>query len=75
MATEPLRASEAARRLEIPTMDPLRLARNGQLRYKMVGGIARIPEDALDEYRVSPSYLDRCDRQPAIIVSRRRWRR
>jgi excisionase family DNA binding protein len=48
---EPLRASEAARRLEMPTKDLLRLIHERQIRYVMVDGIAHVPEDAIDEYR------------------------
>jgi len=51
MATEPLRAKEAARRLEVPTKELLRLVYERKIRYVMVEGIAHFPEDALDEYR------------------------
>lgn len=51
MATEPLRATEAARRLGIPTKDLLRLIRERKIRYVMVKGIAHVPVDALDENR------------------------
>jgi excisionase family DNA binding protein len=49
--TEPLRASEAARRLGVPTRKILRLIYQHELRYVMVNGIAHIPADALEEYR------------------------
>ena len=51
MAGEPLIAAEAARRLELPTQELLRLVYERKIRYVMVDGIAHIPEDALDEYR------------------------
>ena len=46
-----LRASEAARRLGVPTKELLRLIQNKQIRYVMVDGIAHVPEDALEEFR------------------------
>jgi excisionase family DNA binding protein len=51
MPTEPLRASEAARRLDLPTKELLRLIHERKIRYVMVDGIAHVPEDAIDEYR------------------------
>lgn len=51
MATEPLIAAEAARRLALPTKELLRLVYERKIRYVMVEGIAHFPEDALDEYR------------------------
>jgi excisionase family DNA binding protein len=51
MTGELLRASEAARRLGIPTKEVLRLVRERQIRYVMVDGIAHVPDDALEEYR------------------------
>ncbi len=51
MASEPLRASEAARRLGMPTKDLLRLVHERKIRYVMVKGIAHIPMDALEEYQ------------------------
>jgi excisionase family DNA binding protein len=51
MTTELLRASEAARRLGLPTKELLRLVRERQIRYVMVNGIAHVPDDALEEYR------------------------
>lgn len=51
MPTELLRAPQAARRLEMPTKDLLRLVYDRKIRYVMVKGIAHIPSDALDEYR------------------------
>ncbi|HEX3796514.1 MAG TPA: hypothetical protein VHV57_18615 [Acidimicrobiales bacterium] len=53
MSPELLRASEAARRLEIPTKELLRLVVGQRIRYEMVNGIAPIPEDAVTEYRAS----------------------
>ena len=46
-----LRATEAARRLGVPTKELLRLIQNKQIRYVMVDGIAHVPEDALEEFR------------------------
>jgi excisionase family DNA binding protein len=55
MESEPLRASEAARRLGIPTVELLRLVYEHRIRYVMVNGIAHIPPAALDEYRAEAS--------------------
>lgn len=55
MATEPLRATEAARRLGISTKELLRLIHERKIRYVMVKGIAHVPVDALDEYRARAS--------------------
>ena len=49
--TGPLRASEAARRLDVPTCEIIRLIYQHELRYVMVNDIAHIPADALEEYR------------------------
>ena len=51
MTAESLRASEAARRLDLPTKELLRLIHDRKIRYVMVDGIAHVPEDAIDEYR------------------------
>jgi excisionase family DNA binding protein len=51
----PLRATEAARRLGISTKDLLRLIHERKIRYVMVDGIAHVPTDALDEYRAKAS--------------------
>lgn len=53
MPADALRASEAARRLGVPTKDLLRLIHDRKIRFVMVDGIARIPEDAIGEYRSS----------------------
>jgi excisionase family DNA binding protein len=55
MAVELLRASEAARRLGMPTKDLLRLVHERKIRYVMVKGIAHVPDDALEEYRAKAS--------------------
>jgi excisionase family DNA binding protein len=55
MDAEPLRATEAARRLGIPTRELLRLVYEQRIRYVMVDGIAHVPEDAIDEYRARAS--------------------
>jgi excisionase family DNA binding protein len=55
MSTELLTASEAARRLGIPTRALVRLISERQIRYVMLDGIAHIPEEALDEYQAKAS--------------------
>jgi hypothetical protein len=55
LSTELLRASEAARRLEMSTKDLLRLVLRREIRYEMVDGIAHVPTDALEEYRAKAS--------------------
>lgn len=55
MASELLRATEAARRLGVPTKELLRLVHDRKIRYVMVSGIAHIPADALEEYRAKAS--------------------
>jgi excisionase family DNA binding protein len=52
---ELVRASEAARRLRMPTKELLRLVHERKIRYVMVKGIAHIPEDAIDKYRAKAS--------------------
>jgi hypothetical protein len=51
MPDSALRATEAARRLQMPTKELLRLVQTKQIRYVMVDGIAHVPEDAVEEYR------------------------
>lgn len=51
MPAEPVRASEAARRLDMPTKELLRLIHDREIRYVMIDGIARVPDDAIQEYR------------------------
>lgn len=53
VAIELLRASEAARRLGMPTKDLLRLVHERKIRYVMVKGMAHFPDDALEEYRTA----------------------
>lgn len=55
MPTELLRASEAARRLDVPTKELLRLVLERKIRFEMVNGIAHIPIDAVEEYRAKAS--------------------
>lgn len=55
VAGELVRASEAARRLGIPTKDLLRLVYDRKIRFLMVDGIAHIPPDAVEEYRTEAS--------------------
>jgi excisionase family DNA binding protein len=50
MSAELLRASEAARRLGVPTKDLVRLVYEREIRYVMVDGIAHVPSDAVEEY-------------------------
>lgn len=53
MTAELLRAPEAARRLEMPTKDLLRLIYERKIRYVMVEGIAHVPGDAIEEFRAT----------------------
>jgi hypothetical protein len=55
MSTELLRASEAARRLDMSTKELLRLVHGREIRYEMLDGIAHIPTDAVEEYRAKAS--------------------
>ncbi|MDA8048150.1 MAG: hypothetical protein M0Z30_23425 [Actinomycetota bacterium] len=55
MATELLRAPEAARRLGIPTKELLRLIHDRKIRYVVVKGIAHVPDDAVEEFRAEPA--------------------
>jgi hypothetical protein len=55
MTAELLRASEAARRLDMSTQELLRLVHGREIRYEMVEGIAHIRTDALEEYRAQAS--------------------
>lgn len=55
MPSELLRASEAARRLDMPTKELLRLLHERKIRYEMIDGIAHVPADAVDEYRAKAS--------------------
>jgi hypothetical protein len=52
---ELLRASEAARRLGMPTKDLLQLVYDRKIRFIMVDGIAHIPVDALEDFRTQAS--------------------
>ena len=51
MAAELLRAPEAARRLDIPTKELLRLIYERKVRYVMIKGIAHVPADAVEDFR------------------------
>jgi len=51
MAGDPLRATEAAKRLGISTKDLLSLIQERKIRYVMVDGIAHVPEEAVEEFR------------------------
>lgn len=50
MSEQPLRVTEAARRLGMPTKDLLRLVHERRIDYVMQDRIAHIPLDALAEY-------------------------
>jgi excisionase family DNA binding protein len=55
MAADPLRATEAARLLGIPTRELLGLIYEHRIRYVMINGIAHVPVEAIDEYRAKAS--------------------
>lgn len=55
VSAELLRASEAARRLEMSTKELLRFVHGREIRYEMIDGIAHIPTDALEEYQARAS--------------------
>jgi excisionase family DNA binding protein len=55
MAADLFTASEAARRLGIPTKEVLRLIHERKIRYVMVKGIAHVPDDAVEEFRAKAS--------------------
>lgn len=55
MTEAPLRASEAARRLGIPTKQVLVLLRERELHYVMKDGIAHVPVDALEGFQAETS--------------------
>ena len=59
MAIELLRASEAARRLDVPTKALLELVRQRRIRYETDNGIAHIPADALVECQSKVSQASR----------------
>jgi excisionase family DNA binding protein len=69
MSDDPLRATEAARRLGISTKDLLRLIHERKIRYVMVDGIAHVPTDALDEYRAKASKRAIAARTAARLTS------
>jgi general stress protein 26 len=54
MTFEALRATDAAKRLDITTRALVQLMYERQIRYVMVNGIAHVPEDAIEEYRSRP---------------------
>jgi hypothetical protein len=49
MSSEALRASEAARRLQVSSKEVLRLSYDRKIRYVAVDGSAHVPQDAIDE--------------------------
>ena len=50
MAADLLKASEAARRLGVPTKEVLLLIYECRIRFVMVKGIAHVPDDAVEEF-------------------------
>lgn len=68
MAADLLKASEAARRLGIPTKEVLRLIHERKIRYVMVKGIAHVPDDAVEEFpRQSLVIWTRTRRDPGTL--------
>jgi hypothetical protein len=55
VADELLRASKAARRLDLSTKELLRLIHDRRIRHVMVDGMAHVPVDALEQYRTRAS--------------------
>jgi excisionase family DNA binding protein len=55
MVGDPLRATEAAKRLGISTKDLLSLVQQRKIRYVMLDGIAHVPVEAVEEYRARAS--------------------
>jgi excisionase family DNA binding protein len=51
METEPLRVSEAARRLGVTTKTLLELINDRKIEYVMIDGIAHVREDAIERFR------------------------
>lgn len=51
MTNEPLRATDAARRLGITTREMVRLMYHRRIRYVMENGKPCVPADAIEEYR------------------------
>lgn len=51
MASELLRAPEAAQRLGLPTKELLRLIYGRKIRHVMAEGIAHVPEEAVEDFR------------------------
>jgi hypothetical protein len=55
MAADLLTASEATRRLGIPTKESLRFVHERKIRFLMVKGIAHVPDDAVAEFQARAS--------------------
>jgi excisionase family DNA binding protein len=55
MAADLLTASQAARRLGMPTKDLLRLVHERKIRFVMVRGIAHVPNNAIEEFQARAS--------------------
>ena len=54
MTSEPLRATQAARQLGIPTREIIRVLEE-KIRYVVVDGMVHFQRDAVDEYRAQAS--------------------
>jgi len=55
MTLETLGMAEAARQLGMTTREMVQLVYDRDIRFVLVDGIPRIPEDAVDEYRRTAS--------------------
>lgn len=61
MDDEPLRATQAARRLGISNRDLIGLGHRRKIRCAMQDGIAQVPLDAVEEYQAAASQPDVLD--------------
>ena len=55
MTAEPLRVTQAAKRLGLTTRQVLQLISDRRVPYVMVDGIAHVPEEFLEDYRAAVS--------------------
>jgi hypothetical protein len=55
MVADLLKASEAARRLGMPTKELLRLVHERKIRFVLVKGIAHFPNDPIEEFSAETS--------------------
>jgi hypothetical protein len=51
MAVEILRLAEAARRLDVPTLEIVQMVTRRQIDYVLVDGVPRIPETVVEEIK------------------------